>query len=371
MRAKGAGKMTGRERVLRAIEFRNPDRIPFLNPVPALGDFCYMWVYPAGDWQPQPGHAPYIHDLLYAIGNWRWSEWSPANWPSKHIKKEDEFGCVREALTPDNVGEVTFNPLADLDAVDSFPLPDPRRPERFAAFERFVKIFGRGKFILGDLGVGLWERTHFLRGFTQAMEDFVLNPERLERLLDRLTDEWLIGLAEELGARGCDGVIMTDDWGTQHRLMISPAMWRRFIKPRYARLAEAAHDNGMKFFLHSCGMIKDIIDDLIEIGLDVLQKDDLEAIGTEYLAEHTAGRLAYMSSLDVQRIMPDAHGGAIGRETKKLIKRLGGGGGGLIGTAYMQPTAIGLTWAQFALMQYYFFLFGQRRAKWSAGQRTA
>ncbi len=363
--------MTGKERMLRAIEFRNPDRIPFLHPVPALGDVCFMWVYPAGDWQPKEGHAPYMHDLLYALGNWRWKEWTLQNWPSKHVAKEDEFGVIREALTSDNVGEVTFSPLADLDAVDSFPLPDPHRPERFETFERIVDVFGNGKFILGDLGAGLWERTHFLRGFTTAMEDLALRPEKLERLLDRITDEWQIGLVEELAARGCDGVMMTDDWGTQHRLMISPAMWRRFIKPRYARLSEAIHDNGMKFFLHSCGMIKDIIDDLIEVGLDVLQKDDLEAIGTEYLAEHTAGRLTYMSPLDVQRIMPGADGGKIGRESKKLIKRLGSNGGGLIGTTYMQPTAIGLTWGQFTLMRYYFFVFGQRRASWGRKKSEA
>jgi uroporphyrinogen decarboxylase len=186
----------------------------------------------------------------------------------------------------------------------------------------------------------------------------VLRPAQMERLLDRLLDEWMIGLVEELGARGCDGVMMTDDWGTQQRLMISPKMWRRFFKPRYARLAEAIHDNGMKFIMHSCGQIKDIIEDLIEVGLDVLQKDDLEAIGTDYLAEHVSGRLCFLSPLDVQRIMPNADSHTLARETKKLIKRLGNKGGGLMGAAYMQPAPIGLTWGQFALVQYYLRLFG-------------
>jgi uroporphyrinogen decarboxylase len=354
--------MTSRERVLRAIEFRNPDRVPYLHPVPFLSDFFFMVTYPAGDWQPAPGVAPYTHDILYTLGNWRWKEWTPANWPSKHIKREDEFGCVRETVMADTVGEVTFHPLSDLDKVDEFRFPDPHRPERFERFQSLAKVFGRDKFIIGDLGVGLWERAHFLRGFTEALEDLVLRPEKMERLLDRLTDEWLIGLVEEFGARGCDAVMMTDDWGTQFRLMISPKMWREFIKPRYARLADAIHKNGMKFFMHSCGQIKDIIDDLIEVGLDVLQKDDLEAIGTDYLAEHVSGRLCFLSPLDVQRIMPNADSHVLARETKKLIKRLGNKGGGLMCAAYMQPEPIGLTWGQFALVQYYTFLFGHRHA---------
>ncbi|MFA6448920.1 MAG: uroporphyrinogen decarboxylase family protein [bacterium] len=355
--------MTSKERVSRAIEFRNPDRIPYLHPIPLISDFFFIMTYPASDWQPAPGVAPYLHDVLYALGNWRWNEWTPKNWPSKSIKREDEFGCVREAIMADTVGEVTFHPLNDISKVDEFPFPDPHRPERFERFEKYAKVIGRDKFIIGELGVGLWERAHFLRGFTQALEDLVLRPEEMQRLLDRLTDEWLIGLVEEHAARGCDGVMMTDDWGTQQRLMISPKMWRQFIKPCYARLAEAIHDNGMKFFLHSCGQITDIIEDLIEVGLDVLQKDDLEAIGTEYLAEHVSGRLCFLSPLDVQRIMPNADSHTLAKETKKLIKRLGNRGGGLMGYSYMQPAAIGLNWGQFALVQYYTFLFGHRRAE--------
>jgi len=355
--------MTGKERVLRAIQFENPDRIPFMHPIPFFGDFFFMMNYPASDWVPKDGHGPYIHDVLYYLGNWRWKGHSLLERPSEHRKREDEFGCVRETVMADTVGEVTFNPLKSLEDVETFPFPDPHRPERFKTFERLVKLVARDKFIIGDLGVGLWERTHFLRGFAQAMEDLALAPEAIEKLLDRLLDEWHIGLVREYAARGCDGVMMTDDWGMQDRLMISPAMWRKIFKPRYSRLFEETHSQGMKFILHSCGRINDILEDLVEIKLDVLQKDDLEALGTDYLSENFSGRLCFLSPLDVQRTMPGLHGGAIGREIKKLIKKLGNKGGGLMGTAYMQPGAIGLTWEQFTVMQYYYFLHGHRRFK--------
>lgn len=350
--------MNSRERVLRSIEFRKPDRTPILNPLPPLSDFFFIFAYPQSDWQPAEGNAPYIHDLLYLIGNWRWSKWTPLNWPGGNRMREDEFGCVREALTADTVGEVTVHPLADIEDSASLVFPDPCRPERFETFERLAATLGRGKFIIGDLGVGLWERVHFLRGFPEVMEDLALNPDAVARLLDRLIDEWFDGLCRELAARGCDAVMMTDDWGMQDRLMVSPAMWRKIFKPRYQRLFAVAHDLGMKFIMHSCGQIVDILDDLIEVGLDVLQKDDIEVFGTELLQEKYAGRICFLTSLDVQRTLPKASDADIRREIRTLIGRLGSKGGGLMSHFYTQPSAIGLTYRHFFLQQMWFMLYG-------------
>lgn len=351
--------MTSKERVLRAIEFRNPDRVPFAGPIPALSDIFFTMVYPAGDWQPDAGYAPFIHRLLYLIGNWKWDGWTPEALFRPAMKQQDEFGCIRETRIADSVGEVVEHPMRDIDDLEAVRMPDPRRPERFETFRRLASMFGQDKFLLGDIGNGIWERAHFLRGFAEIMEDLAVRSESVERLLDRLVDEWFLGLIEERAALGSDGVIMTDDWGTQDRLMISPAMWRRIFKPRYARLIEAAHARGMKFILHSCGDIRPILEDLVEIRLDVIQKDDLECLGTEFLEKNFAGRICFMSPLDLQRTLPGANDRAIAWEVKKTIRRLGSKGGGIIGMIYMQPEAVGLTWRQFAVMQYYFWKYGK------------
>jgi uroporphyrinogen decarboxylase len=353
--------MTSRERVLRAIEFRNPDRVPFLSPIPALTDIFYIGVYPAAYWQPDNGYLPQLNRWLYFIGNWRWKKGSASDLAKSDLPRMDEFGCVWTAPIPDSIGEVTGHPMKEIADVNAVHIPDPHRGERFSAFERFADMLAKDKFILGDLTNGPWERAHFLRGYAELMEDLALRPAPVERLLDRLADEWYMGLIEEHGRRGCDGVIMTDDWGTQDRLMVSPAMWRRIFKPRYARLIAAAHEQGMKFFFHSCGDIRAIIGDLIEIGLDVLQKDDLECLGTAWLEQTFAGKLCFLSPLDLQRTLPGASDWTIGREVKKTIRRLGSCGGGIMGMTYMQPEAIGLNWRQFAVMHYYFRRYGKMK----------
>jgi uroporphyrinogen decarboxylase len=355
--------MDGRERVLRAIEFREPDRLPLFSPILPLSDIFFMTYYPASDWQPAPGVAPYIHDLIYLAGNWRWREWTPFKMPSSIREHEDEFGCIRESLTADTVGEITGHPLKNIEDAAGFPFPDPHRPERFETFERLSKALGRGKFIIGDMGIGLWERAHFLRGFPEAMEDLALRPEHFGRLLDRLVDEWLLGLAAEYAARGCHGVLFTDDWGMQDRAMVSLPMWRRIFKPRYERLFNGIHALGMKSFMHSCGRITSLLDDFIDAGLDVVQKDDLEVIGIDHIAENYRGRICFLSPLDVQKTLPGADAHTIASETKRLIERVGSHGGGLIGTIVMAPTAVGISWRQIAIMQFCFILYGRARPK--------
>lgn len=351
--------MTSHERVLRALEFRNPDRVPFLSPFPLLSDFFYMTFYPASDWQPAPGHAPHLNPALLLLGNWRWKHWRPEAFLSSRLPREDEFGCVWESPRADNVGEVKDHPLKSLDAVDAIHIPNPRRPERFETFERLAQWFGRDKFLLGDIGNGIWERAHFLRGFALLMEDLALNPEAVERLLDRLVSEWHLGMIDSMADRGCHGVIMPDDWGMQDRLMISPAMWRRIFKPRYARLIDAAHARGMKFFLHSCGNIRAILPDLIEIGLDALQKEDIENIGSQYVADNFPGKISFLSPVDVQNVLPAASDRDIAREVRKMIRLLGARGGGLMGMTTMSPEAVGIPWRKNFVVHYYFDRYGK------------
>jgi uroporphyrinogen decarboxylase len=346
--------MTSKERVLRAIEFRGPDRVPFLSPIPALSDFFFLPLYPASYWQPQPENGPHINRWLYLLGNWRWKEATLSRWRTWDMPREDEFGCVWLAPMPENVGEVKIHPLKNIEDIDSLKIPDPHRSERFASFERFAKMWGKDKFILGELTNGPWERAHFLRGYAEIMEDLALRPDAVCRLLDRIVDEWHIGLIEEYARRGSDGVITPDDWGMQDRMMISPAMWRRIFKPRYARLIDAAHSRGMKFFLHSCGNVRAIIDDLVEIGLDALQKEDIESLYTRSLSESFSEQLCFLCPLDVQRTLPNVSNWGIPREVKKLIRRLSTPRGGFIGMITMSPEAINVPWSKIAQMHYYF-----------------
>ena len=102
---------------------------------------------------------------------------------------------------------------------------------------------------------------------------------------------------------GVNGFFMGDNWGLQDRLMIAPASWRQFWKPAYARIFAAAHEAGMLTTLHSCGHIVAILDNLIEIGLDMIHMDQQQNMGLELLGEHFGGRITFFSPVDIQKGM--------------------------------------------------------------------
>ena len=140
-------------------------------------------------------------------------------------------------------------------------------------------------------------------------------------------------------AAGFDGLIMADDWGLQKRLMIAPDQWRAIWKPRYARIYRAAHEAGLFTFLHSCGYIVDILDDLIEIGLDAVHMDQQENMGLDLLSSRFGGRITFFAPVDIQRTMSVGTLDEIRAYCRKMTVTLGRPEGGFIPRWYTDPAA--------------------------------
>ena len=95
------------------------------------------------------------------------------------------------------------------------------------------------------------------------MQDFLLNPEGFAALMDRIMD-FECELMRLAARHGFHGIHFADDWGTQTGLMVSPDLWRRLFKPRYARQFALAHQLGLHTWYHCCGKFDLIVDDLHE-----------------------------------------------------------------------------------------------------------
>jgi uroporphyrinogen-III decarboxylase len=149
---------------------------------------------------------------------------------------------------------------------------------------------------------------------------------------------------ERFAAAGVDGFIFCDDWGLQNRLMIAPEAWRAIWKPRYARIYAAAHEAGLATFLHSCGYIVDILDDLIEIGLDAVHMDQQENMGLDVLGTRFGGRLTFFSPVDIQTAMNGSIDG-VRAYARRMAKQLGRPNGGFIPRWYTDPAGAGHTQA--------------------------
>ena len=205
--------------------------------------------------------------------------------------------------------------------------------------ERLLEDIGRnrGKFVLIGLGFGMFVRTWIIRGWVNALTDAAAEPAFYAALLDRLC-ELDLALLDELLTLPVDGVILDGDWGNQRGIMLGPERWRRFIKPRLAKLYARIHRAGKHTLHHSCGNVRDVIPDLIEIGLDVLQSVQPEAMNPYELKKEFGRDLTFWGGLGSQRTIPFGSPAEIRREVDRLCREMGRGGGYILGPAKaLQP----------------------------------
>ena len=298
--------MTSKEVVARTIRFQGTDRLPHDFPEQYGSDFAGVGMSPSPDARPANG--------------------------------VDEWGAVWRNIGDMSLGEVKEFPLKDWRDFDKLSVPDIRDPKRWESLEGIREQAG-DRFLLAG-GISIYERVHFIRGLENTWADIYQSPAELGRLIDILVDMNLVAI-ERYADAGADGYIFCDDWGLQNRLMISPDAWRAIWKPRYARIYRAAHDAGLLTLLHSCGYIVDILDDLIEIGLDVIQIDQQENMGLEVLGERFGGRITFFAPVDIQNTMVYGTLDDIRAYCRKMVRLLARPKGGFIPKWYGDPVGAG------------------------------
>ena len=192
-------------------------------------------------------------------------------------------------------------------------------------------------FLAARLGLGLFERSWALRGFEEVLIDSASNPGFYAELLEMLTEHQL-ALVDELLQLPVDGILFSDDWGYQQGMLLSPESWRRLFKPRLARLYARVHAAGKIVINHCCGYITPIIPDLIEIGLDVLESVQPEAMDPYALKASYGDRLCFWGGLGSQSTIQFASPEEIHGEVRRLCRELGRGGGYILAPAKeLQP----------------------------------
>ena len=208
--------------------------------------------------------------------------------------------------------------------------------ERFAGSE--------GKYISTGIFMLLFERMHALHGFENTLTDLYLERERIEMLADRIV-EFDLGIIDNIARRfpgQIHGFGFTDDWGTQQAVFVHPDLWDEFFKPRYKRLFDAMHAAGWHVWMHSCGKVNAILEDLIEIGLDVINLQQPRALGIEEV-----GAAVPRPHLLRVAVRHPAHAALQGREGDPrrgpaAARALGDPQGGFILSDYGDGQAIGV-----------------------------
>lgn len=223
----------------------------------------------------------------------------------------------------------SVNPLADSKNLDGYPWPDPSASHLMEKASKIMEEDAGMHFITPNFGFALFERAWTLRGLDTFMMDMALDPGFTEELLDRIL-EIQLGLIRRFIDLGVDGGYFGDDYGAQKNMLFSPKMWRKYIKPRLARMFAPFREAGLPVIMHSDGQIQAILPDLIEIGLTALNPVQPEVLDHSWLRQSFGDRLAYYGGISTQTVLPNGSPEDIKRAVQDCIRQLAPDGTGLI-----------------------------------------
>jgi uroporphyrinogen decarboxylase len=336
--------MKPRDRVLAALNHEIPDRCPMqISFTPEFAERLEKELYLDSNniHNPHGGGNTYElermigEDLLLTSVGWANSYYQGAE------NYEDEWGVGWHGAkyhTPFGSGvytEIVGHPLAEDDAIFTYQPPDPNRPELYAGASELLKSFQTDYYIVGVTVTTIFETAWALRGLERLLSDFVQNPDLADLILD-IPYQYHLTAAKQLTRMGVDMIWTGDDMGTQHSMMISPRMWRRFFKDRMANFISElkAINPQVKVAYHSDGNIVPIIPELIEIGVDILNPVQPKSMDPEKLKKEFGDRLCFWGSIDEQYTLPFGSPKDVQKEVLQRLQTLGKGGGLIIGPTH-------------------------------------
>ncbi|MDX1358842.1 MAG: uroporphyrinogen decarboxylase family protein, partial [Clostridia bacterium] len=240
-------------------------------------------------------------------------------WDSEYGDQDYRFAMRRSERAEGNAAD--NNPIirdwSDLPGfLNEFPRMDKDEP-----FNRIRKLRRENPdaYILVGFGHYFFQRLASLRGAQNFLMDFYDYPDKLEVVLEKLFelyDAWA-HLAAEAGA---DGITGSDDLGTQRGLFVSPELLRKFIFPYYKKLSEVFIREGLDFWLHTCGNVTSIMEDIIESGVRVLHPLQAGTMDDDYISREYAGRICFNVGMDVQGLIPNGTPDEVTEGVRKRAK---------------------------------------------------
>jgi uroporphyrinogen decarboxylase len=354
--------MTPRERVLYALNHEEPDRVPlFLGASGATTMLTPLYEKVKkhfgidaptrfiNEETQQVMIDPRIRDLLGADGQ-PVIPGPPVAPLARKVSDDyivDAFGVGWRRPPGSLYLEMSENPLrhATIDDLEKYPWPDLAHPSRFKTLRAEAQaLHEAGQAVLLYTAAGIFTNACEMRSVEQILLDLAADPEFVTALMSKIeklfTDCLTAALRE--ASEYIDVVITGDDVASQAGPMMSPAMYRRLIKPHHARLFAAIRENtDAKIYLHSCGNVYRLIGDFIDVGVDLLNPIQVSAgeMGdTARLKREFGNRLSFLGALDTQKVLPFGTADEVRAEVRRRIRDLAPGGGYIAAAVHcLQP----------------------------------
>ncbi|MHB8278314.1 MAG: uroporphyrinogen decarboxylase family protein [Candidatus Humimicrobiaceae bacterium] len=331
--------MNSKERVLTALEHKEPDKVPKLSSfTPEFAN--KLREYFKMDKILFNPHGGTEHSLEIKLGNdilLTGQGWANSYYQSLDECYTDEWNIkwklveYKTAYGNGRYTEVSSHPLAEDEAIDSYIAPDPTIEDRYKPSKELIDEYGNEFAIMGVIVCTIYETAWALRGLEKLMMDFVLNEELANRILD-IPFNYHLTAGKKLVKLGVDIIWTGDDMGGQEGMLISPQLWRKYFKPRMAKLYSdlKSINPNLKIAYHSDGNIYPIIDDLVEIGLDILNPIQPKSMDPYYLKKRYGKNLSLWGTIDIQETLPFGTTQDVENEVKERIKNLAPNSGFII-----------------------------------------
>lgn len=344
--------MTHRERVLKALNHKEPDRVPLDlggNVSGMMGETYknlkeYLNLDECGyDLIDNEWFLTFIFDerilQLFDIDFRRVYLRGPSGY--KKIIREDGtwidlMGFVRKKRG--YYGEIIDHPLRktdDIYDIKKFKFFDANDREMIRGLkEEAISLYNNTDYAISARQAvgGLLETCTWIRGFDQFPIDLIWNKKLAHTLLEKVTNLYMELMELFLGEVGgyIHMVEMADDIGTQSGLYISPELYREMIFPYYKRLLDLIKSKtDAKILHHSCGSVIGIVQNLIDAGIDILNPLQPRAKGmdTTFLKDNYGDKLCFHGGIDIQYVMPYGTEKDVREEVKRRIAIYAPGGG--------------------------------------------
>lgn len=329
--------MKHRERVETALNHEKPDRCPMqISFTPEFADRLRADM----KLQVKQVHNPHgggnTYELERALGEDMLL--TSVGWANSYYMDSkpyvDEWGVgwkIQQYETPFGQGyytEIASHPLADETTISSYCPPDPNRPELYLDSEQMIRDFKDEYWIVGVTVTTIFETAWALRGLEQMLMDMATKPDLANQLLE-IPFQYHLTAAKKLVEMGVDMIWIGDDMGTQHKMLISPRMWRKYFKHRMATfIAELKTINpNVKIAYHTDGNVIPVIPELIEIGLDVLNPIQPASMEPAEIKKKFGDRLSFWGTIDEQRTLPFGSPKDVADEIRQRLKTVGHDGG--------------------------------------------
>ena len=313
--------MTSRERVLRTIDHKCEGRIPFTF---------------------SPHNSLYVHGepLLKLLNQFQCDFFNSSDLKiptEEELKKEydktDIWGCRWQTKTYEHSGRIVYHPLEDWENFKNYKMPDvPRVTEK--DIEKLKKF--REQYPVWAGVEQFFQVMQNLRATEKLFMDFYLQPEEVQKFIDRMLAEYHLPAIEEQLKLEPDILGTGDDWGTQTQLLINPELWHQFFKPAYKKMCDMVHKAGAKVHFHTCGYTIEVLSGFIEAGVDIINPQMPTMDSREY-GNAAREKITVMPDLGRQDVCINGTPDEVKRHILDMYGNLGTPEGGLIAYVPIEP----------------------------------